>query len=164
MVEKIERQRPKEQDKFERRHNFEAVEENLTKEQALKEASRCLHCKNARCKQGCPVSIDIPSFIQEVKNDNLKAAGDVIRQSSMLPSVCGRVCPQEKQCEGNCILGIKGDPVAIGALERYVGDNTSASSTEIIPNGKKVAIVGSGCAGMTAAADLRNAGFDVSIF
>ena len=164
MVEKIERQRPKEQDRFNRRHNFEAVEENLTKEQALKEASRCLHCKNARCKQGCPVNIDIPSFIAEVKNDNLKAAGDIIRQSSMLPSVCGRVCPQEKQCEGNCILGIKGDSVAIGALERYVGDNTSASPVEIKPNGKKVAIVGSGCAGMTAAADLRNAGFEVSIF
>ncbi len=164
MAEKIERQRPKEQDKFNRRHNFEAVEENLTKEQALKEASRCLHCKNARCKQGCPVNIDIPSFIAEVKNDNLKAAGDIIRQSSMLPSVCGRVCPQEKQCEGNCILGIKGDSVAIGALERYVGDNTSASIVEIKPNGKKVAIVGSGCAGMTAAADLRNAGFEVSIF
>lgn len=164
MAEKIERQRPKEQDKFERRHNFSAVEENFTAEQALKEASRCLHCKNARCKQGCPVNIDIPSFIAEVKNNNLKAAGDIIRQSSMLPSVCGRVCPQEKQCEGNCILGIKGDAVAIGALERFVGDNTSASEVEIKPNGKKVAIVGSGCAGMTAAADLRTAGFEVSIF
>ena len=164
MAEKIERQRPKEQDKFERRHNFSAVEENFTAEQALKEASRCLHCKNARCKQGCPVNIDIPSFIAEVKNNNLKAAGDIIRQSSMLPSVCGRVCPQEKQCEGNCILGIKGDAVAIGALERFVGDNTSASKVEIKPNGKKVAIVGSGCAGMTAAADLRTAGFEVSIF
>ena len=164
MAEKIERQRPKEQDKFERRHNFSAVEENFTAEQALKEASRCLHCKNARCKQGCPVNIDIPSFIAEVKNNNLKAAGDIIRQSSMLPSVCGRVCPQEKQCEGNCILGIKGEAVAIGALERFVGDNTSASEVEIKPNGKKVAIVGSGCAGMTAAADLRTAGFEVSIF
>ena len=164
MAEKIERQRPKEQDKFERRHNFSAVEENFTAEQALKEASRCLHCKNARCKQGCPVNIDIPSFIAEVKNNNLKAAGDIIRQSSMLPSVCGRVCPQEKQCEGNCILGIKGEAVAIGALERFVGDNTSASKVEIKPNGKKVAIVGSGCAGMTAAADLRTAGFEVSIF
>ncbi len=164
MVEKIERQRPKEQDKLERRHNFEAVEENLTQEQALKEASRCLHCKNARCKQGCPVNIDIPSFIEKVKEGDLKAAGDIIRQSSMLPSVCGRVCPQEKQCEGNCVLGIKGDAVAIGALERYVGDNTTASPVEIKPNGKKVAIVGSGCAGMTAAADLRSAGFEVSIF
>ena len=164
MVEKIERQRPKEQDKFERRNNFDAVEANLTPEQAHLEASRCLNCKNARCKTGCPVSIDIPSFIKEVKEGHLQKAGDIIRQSSMLPSVCGRVCPQEKQCEGNCILGLKGLPVAIGALERYVGDNTKANPVEIKENGKKVAIVGSGCAGMTAAADLRVAGFDVSIF
>ncbi len=164
MVEKIERQKQKEQDRFERRHNFNAVEENFTDQQALKEASRCLNCKNARCKTGCPVCIDIPAFIKEVKENNLEAAGDIIRQSSMLPSVCGRVCPQEKQCEGNCILGIKGDPVAIGALERYVGDNTNAKKAQITANGKKVAIVGSGCAGMTAASDLRSAGFDVSIF
>ena len=164
MAEKIERQRQKEQDKFERRKNFDAVEENFTPEQAHLEASRCLNCKNARCKTGCPVSIDIPSFIKEVKENNIEKAGDIIRQSSMLPSVCGRVCPQEKQCEGKCILGIKGQPVAIGALERFVGDNTSAKKVDITPNGKKVAIVGSGCAGMTAAADLRNAGFEVSVF
>ena len=164
MAEKVERQRQKEQDRFERRKNFDAVEENFTKEQAALEASRCLSCKNARCKQGCPVSIDIPNFIKAIKENDLETAGDVIRQSSMLPSVCGRVCPQEKQCEGNCILGIKGQSVAIGALERYVGDNTSAKKQEIKPNGKKVAIVGSGCAGMSAAADLRNAGFEVSIF
>ncbi len=164
MAEKIERQRQKEQDKFERRKNFDAVEENFTPEQAHLEASRCLNCKNARCKTGCPVSIDIPSFIKEVKENNIEKAGDIIRQSSMLPSVCGRVCPQEKQCEGKCILGIKGQPVAIGALERFVGDNTSAKKVNIVPNGKKVAIVGSGCAGMTAAADLRNAGFEVSVF
>ena len=164
MAEKIERQKPKEQDRFERRNNFSAVEENFTKEQALKEASRCLNCKNARCKQGCPVNIDIPSFIKEVKEDNIEKAGDIIRCSSMLPSVCGRVCPQEKQCEGQCVLGIKGQSVAIGALERYVGDNTNAKKVEIKENGKKVAIIGSGCAGMTAAADLRNAGFEVTIF
>ena len=164
MAEKIERQRQKEQDRFERRKNFNAVEENFTPEQAQIEASRCLNCKNARCKTGCPVSIDIPSFIKEVKENNLEKAGDIIRQSSMLPSVCGRVCPQEKQCEGKCILGIKGEPVAIGALERFVGDNTAAKKVDITPNGKKVAIVGSGCAGMTAAADLRNAGFEVSVF
>ena len=164
MAEKVERQRQKEQDRFERRHNFNAVEENFTAQQASLEASRCLSCKNARCKQGCPVNIDIPAFIKEIKENNLEGAGDIIRQSSMLPSVCGRVCPQEKQCEGNCILGIKGQSVAIGALERYVGDNTEAKKVEIKPNGKKVAIVGSGCAGMTAAADLRNAGFEVSIF
>ena len=131
MAEKVERQRQKEQDRFERRHNFNAVEENFTAEQASLEASRCLTCKNARCKQGCPVNIDIPSFIKEIKENNLEGAGDIIRQSSMLPSVCGRVCPQEKQCEGNCVLGIKGQPVAIGALERYVGDNTKAKQTPI---------------------------------
>ncbi len=164
MAEIIQRQKAHEQDKFERRKNFNAVEENFTQEQAKLEASRCLNCKNARCKTGCPVSIDIPSFIKAVKEDNLKEAGDIIRQSSMLPSVCGRVCPQEKQCEGKCILGLKGDSVAIGALERYVGDNTSAKEPEIKPNGKKVAIVGSGCAGMTAAADLRTAGFEVDVY
>ena len=103
---KAERQRPHEQDRYERRNNFSAVEENFTDTQAELEASRCLTCKNARCKQGCPVSIDIPEFIKGIKEKNLEAAGDVIRQSSMLPSVCGRVCPQEKQCEGNCVLGI----------------------------------------------------------
>ncbi len=164
MAEIIQRQKAHEQDKFERRNNFNAVEENFTQEQAHKEASRCLNCKNARCKTGCPVSIDIPSFIKAVKEDNLKEAGDIIRQSSMLPSVCGRVCPQEKQCEGKCILGLKGESVAIGALERYVGDNTSAKEPEIKPNGKKVAIVVSGCAGMTAAADLRIAGFEVDVY
>jgi len=159
-----ERQRPIEQDPKVRCKNFEAVEENFTKEQALTEASRCLNCKNPRCVTGCPVNINIPAFIQEVKNDNLAKAGDIIRESSMLPSVCGRVCPQERQCEGNCILGIKGEPLAIGALERYAGDNTSPKNIEIKPTGKKVAIVGSGCAGMTAAADLRKNGHDVTIF
>lgn len=158
------RQRQKEQDCFERRKNFDPVENNLTKEQVALEASRCLNCKNARCKQNCPVNIDIPSFIKEIKENNLEKAGEIIRQSSMLPSVCGRVCPQEKQCEGNCVLGIKGESVAIGALERYVGDNTQAKPVTVTPNGKKVAIVGSGCAGMSAAADLRAAGFEVSIF
>lgn len=158
------RQRPKERDKFERRHNFLPVEENLTAEQVKEEASRCLSCKNPRCVKGCPVNINIPEFIKALKEDNLEAAGDIIRETSMLPSVCGRVCPQERQCEGNCILGIKGEAVAIGALERYVGDNTSAKNVEIVPTGKKVAIVGSGCAGITAASDLRKAGHEVTIF
>ena len=160
----MDRQRPHEQDKIERRSNFLPVEENLTKEQVKAEASRCLNCKNPRCVKGCPVNIHIPDFIKAVKEDRLDDAGEIIRQTSMLPSVCGRVCPQERQGEGSCVLGIKGDAVAIGALERYVGDNTSAKTPEIVPSGKKVAIIGSGCAGMTAACDLRKAGHDVTIF
>lgn len=158
------RQRPHEQDHNKRRTNFEAVEDNLTTEQVKLEASRCLNCKNARCIQGCPVNINIPSFISALKEDNVQKAGDIIRETSFLPSVCGRVCPQERQCEGKCVLGIKGEPVAIGALERYVGDESSAKTPEIKSTGKKVAIVGSGCAGITAAADLRMAGHEVVVF
>ena len=152
------RQRPHEQDPMVRRTNFEAVESNLTDEQAKLEASRCLNCKNPRCVQGCPVNIKIPEFIQAVKSGEIEKAGEIIRESSLLPSVCGRVCPQERQCEGKCVLGIKSEPVAIGALERYVGDSTNVKIGKITETGKKVAIIGSGCAGITAAADLRKAG------
>ena len=152
------RQRPHEQDKIERRSNFNAVEENLTAEQVKAEATRCLNCKNPRCVSGCPVNIKIPDFIKALKENDLNRAGDIIRETSMLPSVC------ERQCEGNCVLGIKGEPIAIGALERYVGDNTEAHA-EIKPStGKKVAIIGSGCAGLTAASDIRKAGHDVTVF
>ena len=158
------RQRPVEQDMYERRKNFNAVEDNFTAEQAKAEASRCLNCKNPQCVKGCPVNIHIPDFIKALKEDRLDEAGDIIRETSMLPSVCGRVCPQERQCECKCVLCIKSEAVAIGALERYVGDNTKPAEVEITPSGKKVAIVGSGCAGITAAADLRKAGHDVTIF
>ncbi len=158
------RQHPHEQDANIRRTNFDAVEDNLTPEQVKKEAGRCLNCKNARCIQGCPVNINIPAFIQALTEENVEKAGDIIRETSMLPSVCGRVCPQERQCEGKCVLGIKSEPIAIGALERYVGDNSSAKNPEIKPSGKKVAIVGSGCAGITAAADLRKEGHEVVVF
>ena len=163
-MEKVSRQKAQEQDKLERRKNFEAVENNFTQEQVKKEASRCMSCKNARCVTGCPVNINIPGFIAAIKEDNLEKAGEIIRTTSLLPSVCGRVCPQERQCEGKCILGIKGEAVAIGALERYVGDNTEAAAGEIKNTGKKVAIVGSGCAGITAAADLRKLGHEVVVF
>lgn len=159
-----ERQHPHEQDAIKRRSNFEAVENNLTPEQVKLEAQRCLQCKNARCIQGCPVNINIPDFIGALKEGDVEKAGDIIRETSLLPSVCGRVCPQERQCEGKCVLGIKGKPIAIGALERYVGDNSSARASEIKPSGKKVAVVGSGCAGITAAADLRKAGHEVVVF
>lgn len=158
------RQHPHEQDPVLRGKNFDAVEDNLTPQQAKIEAERCLNCKNARCVQGCPVNINIPGFISALKEDNLEKAGDIIRETSMLPSVCGRVCPQERQCEGKCVLGIKSEPIAIGALERYVGDNTNAKRVEIKPSGKKIAVVGSGCAGITAAADLRKEGHEVVVF
>lgn len=158
------RQHPHEQDPALRSKNFEAVEDNLTPEQAKIEADRCLNCKNARCIQGCPVNINIPAFISALKEDDVEKAGDIIRETSLLPSVCGRVCPQERQCEGKCVLGIKSEPIAIGALERYVGDTTSAKTAEIKPSGKKVAVIGSGCAGITAAADLRKEGHEVVVF
>lgn len=163
-MEKAERQRPHEQDPNVRRTNFDAVEDNFTEEQMKTEASRCLGCKNAQCVKGCPVNINIPEFIRKLKENDIEGAGDVIRETSLLPSVCGRVCPQERQCEGKCILGIKSKPVAIGALERYVGDNTDIKNDEIKENGKNVAIIGSGCAGITAAADLRRLGYNVSVF
>ena len=134
----------------------------------MEEASRCINCKNAQCIKGCPVSINIPGFIEKVKNGDVEGAYQVISESSALPAVCGRVCPQESQCEGKCIRGIKGEPVSIGKLERFVAD--SAREAGIKPqgaakkNGKKVAVIGSGPAGLTCAGDLARMGYEVTIF
>ncbi len=149
--------------------NFEEVCYGYNNEEAVIEASRCLNCKNPRCTQACPVSINIPQFINHISNGNLMAAADTIAVDSSLPSVCGRVCPQESQCEGSCVLGIKGEPVAIGKLERFVGDWRIEHSDEIpMPkiekNGKKVAVVGSGPSGLACASDLARLGYEVKIF
>lgn len=158
----------REQDAKQRAANFEEVCLGYNKEEAMEEATRCINCKNARCIQGCPVSIDIPGFIQQVKEGDIEEAYKVISQSSALPAVCGRVCPQESQCEGKCIRGIKGEPVSIGKLERFVAD--WARENNIKPekpektNGHKVAVIGSGPAGLTCAGDLAKLGYEVTIF
>ena len=148
--------------------NFEEVCLGYNKEEAMEEASRCINCKNAQCIKGCPVSINIPGFIERVKEGDVEGAYQVISESSALPAVCGRVCPQESQCEGKCIRGIKGEPISIGKLERFVAD--SAREAGIKPqgaekkNGKKVAVIGSGPAGLTCAGDLAKMGYEVTIF
>ena len=158
----------REQDAKERATNFEEVCLGYNGEEAKEEASRCINCKNAQCMKGCPVSINIPGFIEKVKNDDIEGAYQIISESSALPAVCGRVCPQESQCEGKCIRGIKGEPISIGKLERFVAD--WASENGIKPqgaaekNGKKVAVIGSGPAGLTCAGDLAKMGYDVTIF
>lgn len=151
----------------ERINNFKEVELGYSHEEAKKEASRCLNCANPRCMKGCPVSIEIPKFIQAIKEDNLELAYEIISNSSSLPAVCGRVCPQERQCESMCIKGFKGESISIGALERYVADYALENinkSSNIIDNGKKVAIVGSGPAGLSCAGYLRRNGYDVTIY
>ena len=158
----------REQDPQVRAHNFEEVCLGYNAEEATSEASRCLNCKNARCIQGCPVSINIPEFINQVKEGNIAEAYKIIGKSSALPAVCGRVCPQESQCEGKCIRGIKGEAVSIGKLERYVADwarenNIEPEKTDKL-NGKKVAVIGSGPSGLTCAGDLAKLGYDVTIF
>lgn len=158
----------KEQDPIVRAKNFDEVCLGYSIEEAMEEASRCIQCKNPKCVTGCPVSIDIPGFIKEVENGDIEAAFKVIGKYSALPAVCGRVCPQESQCEERCIRGIKGDPVSIGKLERFVAD--WARDNNITPempkdfNGKKVAVIGSGPAGLTCAGDLAKMGYDVTIF
>ena len=158
----------REQEPKVRATNFEEVCYGYNEEEAVAEASRCLNCKNAQCMKGCPVSINIPAFIAQVKERNFEEAYHIISESSALPAVCGRVCPQESQCEGKCIRGIKGEAVAIGKLERFVAD--WARENGIKPkkaeklNGHKVAVIGSGPAGLTCAGDLAKLGYDVTIF
>lgn len=158
----------REQDPKERATNFEEVCLGYNAEEAMEEATRCINCKNAKCIQGCPVAINIPAFIKEVKEGNFEGAYKTIGLSSALPAICGRVCPQETQCEGKCIRGIKGEPVSIGKLERFVADY--ALEHDIKPvgaeekNGHKVAVIGSGPAGLTCAGDLAKMGYDVTVF
>ena len=158
----------KEQDPKVRATNFEEVCLGYSKEEAMEEASRCLNCKNAMCVQGCPVSIQIPKFIKEVKDGNFEEAYQIIAESSSLPAVCGRVCPQETQCEGKCVRGIKGEAVSIGKLERFVADwafeNNVKPKATTEKNGKKVAVIGSGPSGLSCAGDLAKMGYDVTVF
>lgn len=158
----------REQDPKERGKNFEEVCLGYNLEEAQNEACRCINCKNAQCVKGCPVAINIPAFIQEVKGGNIEKAYEIISEASALPAVCGRVCPQESQCEGKCIRGIKGDPISIGKLERFVADwaRENGIKPKENPNkkGKKVAVIGSGPAGLTCAGDLAKMGYDVTIF
>ncbi|MCM1135664.1 MAG: NADPH-dependent glutamate synthase [Clostridium sp.] len=158
----------REQDAKVRAANFDEVCLGYNKEEAMEEAARCINCKNAQCIKGCPVAIDIPGFIEKVKEGDVEAAYQVISEASSLPAVCGRVCPQESQCEGKCIRGIKGEPISIGKLERFVAD--WAAEKGIKPqgtaqkNGKKVAVIGSGPAGLSCAGDLAKLGYEVTIF
>ncbi len=168
MNERLVRIPVREQDPKVRAANFEEVCLGYNEEEATKEASRCLNCKNPKCVEGCPVSINIPGFISYVKDEKFEEAAKEISKYSSLPAVCGRVCPQERQCEGRCVLGIKGDSVSIGKLERFTADwaashNVDLSATEP-KNGIKVAVIGSGPAGLTCAGDLAKKGYEVTIF
>ena len=168
MANKIPRVPVRDQDPKVRVTNFEEVCYGYDLDEARLEASRCLGCKKPRCVEHCPVSLQIPQFIAQLRDGNLAEAARIIAQDSSLPSVCGRVCPQETQCEGSCILGVKGESVAIGKLERFVGDwsiEHGAEATAPAPsNGRKVAVVGSGPAGLACAADLAKMGYEVKIF
>ena len=158
----------REQEAKVRAKNFDEVSFGYNEEEAVLEASRCLHCKNPLCVTGCPVGLHIPEFIAEIKNKNFEKSIKEIHLSSSLPAICGRVCPQETQCESKCVLGIKGEPVSIGKLERFVADyarqNNINEEVNITKNGKKVAIVGSGPAGLSCATDLAKLGYDVTIY
>ena len=168
MANKIPRVSVREQDPRVRATNFDEVCYGYDGEEARTEASRCLGCKNPRCVAACPVGINIPAFIGKVLEGDMAAASAVIAEDSSLPSICGRVCPQETQCEGSCILGIKGEPVAIGKLERFVGDwsleNDCKSCDKAPANGHRVAVIGSGPSGLACASDLAKTGYDVTVF
>jgi glutamate synthase (NADPH/NADH) small chain len=170
MANKIPRVPVREQDPQARARNFEEVSYGYNLEEARLEASRCLQCKNPRCVPACPVGIKIPDFIAQVNAGDISAAAAIIAEDSSLPAVCGRVCPQETQCEGSCILGIKGEPVAIGKLERFVADyvaaveGTPSEGAVSRPSGRKVAVIGSGPAGLACASDLAKMGYDVTVF
>lgn len=168
MANKIPRVAVREQDPAVRATNFEEVCYGYNDEEARLEATRCLACKRPRCVEACPVNINIPAFIAEVAKGDIAAAAEIIAADSSLPSICGRVCPQETQCEGSCVLGVKGEPVAIGKLERYVGDwhlaHGGGGGRRAAANGHRVAVVGSGPAGLACASDLAKMGYDVTVF
>lgn len=172
MANRIPRVPVREQDPAVRAHNFDEVCYGYSREEALLEATRCLNCKNPRCVSACPVGLKIPVFISKLVENDIPGAAAVIAEDSSLPAVCGRVCPQETQCEGSCILGVKGEPVAIGKLERFVADYSRFHPEEIRPeavqerkqSAAKVAVIGSGPAGLACAADLAKWGYDVTIF
>lgn len=166
----ISRQKMPEQDAVRRSRNFEEVNLGLTEEQAILEAKRCLQCRNRKCVDGCPVRVSIPEFIDRLAAGDLPGAARILQHDNALPAVCGRVCPQEVQCEAECVRGVKGEPVAIGYLERFVADWALAHAGELaeeplpVSTGKKVAVVGAGPAGLTAAGELARMGHDVTIF
>ncbi|MBQ1204518.1 MAG: NAD(P)-binding protein, partial [Alistipes sp.] len=169
MANKIPRVPVREQDPAIRATNFEEVCYGYNLEEAQTEASRCLDCKNPRCVGACPVGLQIPRFIAALKAGELREAASIIAEDSSLPSICGRVCPQETQCEGACILGIKGEPVAIGKIERFIGDwkleHSDEVATECAPKkGRRVAVVGSGPSGLACASDLAKWGYEVTVF
>ena len=168
VVDRMKRTPVVEQEASIRAKNFEEVCLGYDEERAFKEANRCLGCKNPKCVSGCPVSIDIPGFISKLKENNIEGAAKEIAKYSALPAVCGRVCPQESQCEGKCVLGIKGEAVAIGKLEKFTADWARKNNIDLCDKeeskGKKVAVIGSGPAGLTCAGDLAKKGYDVTIF
>lgn len=158
-----------EQEPMVRNKNFQEVSLGYSEEQARNEAQRCLDCKHKPCVSGCPVNVRIPEFVKKVSEGDFDGAYDILTSTNSLPAVCGRVCPQESQCEQKCVRGVKGEPVAIGRLERFVADwhmahPKTGQASEIVKNGKKVAVVGSGPAGLTCAGDLALAGYDVTVF